>query len=92
MITITHIVYTAGHRMTYFSDDPSSHVWLVSCRDQDVANRRCPKKSILIRMFDISTKMVHKIEHGLDKLGLTDNMDDMSMVRDMSQPRKLHVP
>jgi len=43
-------------------------------------------------MFDISTKMVHKIEHGLDKLGLTDNMDDMSMVRDMSQPRKLHVP
>ena len=67
------LVYTSDRiRVLFFSDDPSNHVWKITCRKEyEYAQQRCPKKYILIRLFATSDNEIEGLDNGLKQLGLT---------------------
>jgi len=64
---------------------------MVLCRLGYEETRRCPKKYFLINIYATSTDEICGIENGLEQLGLTDQMDNMTVWIDNSKPGKLHI-
>ena len=87
------LVYTSNRILVlFFSDDPSNHVWKITCRKEyEYAQRRCPKKYILIRLFATSDNEIEGLDNGLKQLGLTYKSNDWIVFNDTSKPSKLDM-
>ena len=71
-----------------FSDNPSNHVWVLWCTRGFEGTNRCPKKYSLVTLIATSINEIAESETGLEQLGLTDNMNDLSVNMDTSKPSK----
>jgi len=82
------VVYCTAGLLVVFSVNPSNHVWLLWCTKEFEETNRCPKKYSLVTLIATSCNEIEGSETGLERLGLTDNMDDLSVDMDTSKPSK----
>ena len=71
----------------FFGDNPSNHVWAVICSEGNI-EQRCQKNVTIVHLFATTDDDIVGSETGLEALGLTNNIDDMTVYTDSSLPGK----